>query len=129
MKNQIIITGAINKKGQHGFYNIGMIEDFAKKHPNKNTIITIQVEDKGRNGRLANYHAKVLPEWQYELYSQQGIIKTISEVDEFLKSGFPILKHKGLSELSDQELLMFLDYVEFKTLEEINVFIESAHCL
>lgn len=129
MKNKIIITGTINKKGQHGFYNIGQFEDFAKKNPNKNTIITIQVEDKGRNGRLAYYHSKVLPDWQYELYSQQGIIKTITEVNDMLKSSFPILKNKGLSELSDQELLMFLDHIEFKTLEEINVFIESAHVL
>jgi hypothetical protein len=129
MKNKIIITGVINKKGQHGFYNIGMFEDFAKKHPNKNTIITVTAEDKGRNSRLAYYHGKLIPEWQWFLYKERGEIKSIKEVDAFLKEGFPLLKYKGLSDLTDLELIMFMDYAEFRSLEEINVFIENAHVL
>lgn len=127
-RTSLTITGSINKKGQHGFYNINQLEDFAKQFPNMNTIITIQVEEKGKKGILSYYHAKVLPDWQWELY-HAGQIMSIKEVDLLLKKDFPLLQRKSLSDLTYQELLMYIDYVKHRSLEEINIFIESPHVL
>lgn len=129
MKNQIIITGEINKKGIHGFANIRMFEEFAKKHPNTNTFITIQIEDKkNRSALLAVYHIKVLPEWQEELHNR-GIIKNMRQVDDMIRKGFPLLHSRSLSDLDYAELIMFMDYVKHTSLEEMNIVIPEPRVL
>jgi protein-tyrosine phosphatase len=129
MKNKITITGEINKKGIHGFANIRMFEEFAKKHPNKNTFITIQIEDKkSRNSLLAVYHIQVLPEWQAELHNR-GIIKNIRQIDDMIRKGFPLLKNRSLSDLDYAELIMFMDYVKHTSLEEMNIVVTEPRIL
>lgn len=129
MKNTITITGSITKKGEHGFYNIDAFKDFCKNHKGYNTTVTFTAEKPNSiKGLLAYYHARVLNEWQYWFYTQ-GEIKTVAEVDMYLRDDCPLLKQKSLSDLSYDELIMFLEYVKHKSLEEINVFIECPKCL
>lgn len=129
MKKQLTITGEINKKGVHGFAEIRQLEEWAKTHPNSNTFITIQVEDKkSRNALLAVYHIQVLPEWQTELHNR-GIIKNIRQVDDMLRKGFPLLHKRSLSDLDYAELIMYMDYVKFRSLEDMNIVVTDARVL
>lgn len=129
MKKKLTITGEINKKGIHGFAEIRQLEEFAKLHPNTNTIITFHVEDKkSRNALLAVYNIKLLPEWQEELHNR-GIIKNTYQTDMMLRKGFPLLLHRSLSDLDYAELIMFMDYVKYRSLEDMNIVVTEPRVL
>jgi hypothetical protein len=127
--NSIVITGQTTKTGRYGFYNIAQLDDFAKKNPEKNLIVTIQVEDKqSKNGLLAYYHAKVLPMW-VDWYYKQGIIKNTVEMDVEIRSLCPLSQIKSLSDFTYEEMVQFMDQVKVVTVEHINEWIEEPRVL
>lgn len=129
MSNKIIVTGVTTKKGIFGFNNILAIEDFCRKNPNCSLTITIEAnKEKSRKAILSYYHTKILNDWQTELY-QNGTIKSKGEVSEMLLRQCPITKDKSLSELSYDELCMFMDRIKEISLLEMGIVIEDVRNL
>ena len=127
--NNITVTGIINKKGEHGFFNINQLNDFFKKNHGKNTIITFQaVERRGLKGLLIYFHTEIVPLW-VKGFKENGTYMSEQEVKDYLKSDCIITKYRSLSELSYKEMLQFHDYLKKKTLEELNEFIEEGRVL
>lgn len=126
---QLTITGLTTNKGKLELYNKGLLNDFCGKNPDKKIIITVKVEESGsKNAMLSYYHSKIIPEWKQHLF-EKGIVKNISEVDILLRGLTPITKNKTLSELTKDELIMFLDFVKIRSLEDVSLFIEDPRCL
>jgi len=127
--NNLTITGQINKKGQYGIFNENQLDDFCKKHPEKNLIITFQVEEKkSLKGLIAYYNAKTIPSWVNGFFNL-GIIKNEIEVDVYLRSRCEMTRKKSLSELTYKEMVLFHDFIKDVTLKDIHCFIEESRVL
>jgi hypothetical protein len=122
-----LTTIAKTPNGKIGFMNRNQINDFAKNNPDKTIMVTFEVIE-GKEGLIKYYRGKVLPEWKQELF-KVGIIKRIEEIDLYLKSISPIAKGRSLSDLSHEELKVFMDLVQDVSLQDANLFVENWRCL
>ena len=128
--NQITILGATTKEGIYGIYNIGMLDDFMKKNPNKRLIITFQVEEKeSKNAMIKYYNAATLPMWQ-KYFFKTGEVKSLKEIDKYLKKVCPSTTEKtSLAKLPKDELHMFLDFISIESLETANFATEDSRLI
>lgn len=127
--NKLTLTGEINKNGEFGFYNISSLKKLCKMNPNSKLIVNVSIEkSKSKNALLAIYNIETIPEIQHAFY-QLGDIKSTREINEILTSLCPITKKKTLSELDYDEMVMFLDYVNNFSLENLNVVLTDPRTL
>jgi len=122
---QLTITGKTNDKGDLLYWNIGQLTDFLVKNSSRDLIITFETQDEDSRKRMLRYYnVKIIKEWKQSLLNK-GEVLSESEVDNRLRMMSPITENKSLSELSRDELVLYLDHVKLVSAEEVNLFIED----
>lgn len=131
------MSGTINKLTVLGgslgdnyyLYSQDQLSYFIEKNKGRKMLITFEIQDEDdRKRQLRYYFAKIVPEWQKELFNN-GVVKSIKDVDFSIRKLSPIIDDRSLSELSYDELIQFLDHVRSVSIEDINLILDDPRTI
>ena len=126
------INGYINAKGELGLYNKAELKQFTKQNPNTKVIVTVRIyPENSTEAMKGRYYHKILNEF-VEGLKYLGDIYTKEQTDEKLRALCPITREekwtgeiwdiriKEISELSNQEFIEYLEWLDRLFIEYIN---------
>lgn len=137
-QREITATGIINEKGDIAMY-MGNLYEFFKKHKGCRVFVKFSVSERGTSAALRGYYfACVVPTMKSALW-EAGERLTEEQTEKRLREWSPIMQDqtvnedtgkyttrvRGISELSNAELIEHIEFLKQLAAEEFNAYIED----
>lgn len=138
MRNEIIVSGMVNKDGKLAMY-MAELNDFMRKRKNEMVIARFKTYKKGSSSALRGYYFNyVVPTMKMALW-QSGDRKTDSQTEEYLRSISPVTisqesnektgdyrtEIRRISDLDNRELIEHIEFIKQMAAEEYSVYIDD----
>ena len=110
-------------------YGQDQLNDLISKNKDRRCLVTVSFLGEDRRKRILAYYFKVILSSYKDAFRALGVIKTTNQIDSELRLTSPLLEDRNLDDLDVNELIVYIDLVERKGLEDLSLVFQDPRVI